>query len=60
MKLKHYKSIAEAIKMSESQLTKSIAGSPMLYKYVVVNSLCSILKAENPKFDEAKFRELLK
>ena len=58
MKLKHYKAIAEAIKASTSNILRD--EYKMMFQDLFIKDLCAILKAENPKFDEAKFRELLK
>ena len=58
MKTKHYKAIAEAIREN----IKPIGDVETLnYCNAFVVKICAILAAENPgKFDEVKFRELLK
>ena len=58
MKAKYYEKIAEAIKESGALLNAE--DDMYLRKWCFIPLLCIILKEENPRFDENKFKELLK
>lgn len=57
MKTKQYIALAKAIKENRFVTSK---GLDAIATTLFLVDLCVILKEENPKFDENKFKELLK
>ncbi len=55
MKKTQYEQLAEEIRKS-----RSIVHKDYIYEPLLIEALCDILKADNPRFDENKFRSLLK
>ena len=62
MKAKQYIALAQAIKENSTRIdTENATGWSIISAKGFIDDLCDILAAENPgKFDEKKFRELLK
>lgn len=69
MRKKQYEQLAIAIRehkngfvdyhSNEGQVNDIVEFIAGIYATPFINALCDILKAENPKFDENKFRGLL-